>query len=333
MTLPGDIYSTPPTPAQPQATPRPVRPRRRFKSHRSFFAHVASEDSVHLPRVPRPGYLAQARLVRAAHDGDIAAKQALWLAHARLSYSVVNRYRVNPQDVADCLQAAQIGLSRAIDRFDLLRLNEFSTYAYHWLRQAVQRHRHQRGYFIRIPAHLFAAYMSYRWNVVESATPAEWFEARSGMIESAGGRYLVLVRIHAAADPARLREKHTAANIPQPLDNVITAERASLLHQALDTLPHRQRYVLVWRYGLGGVPECTLEELGAKLNLTRERVRQIQVRAERGLLRVLIQLGFEKPAEPDEPDPEAEPVDDDVNEVAAVTEVKTPDEKPLVTSP
>ena len=287
MTQAGDIQQRTlqvPVAGGHAAPARSLRPRRRVRPHRSQFAVKASEGVVVLPRVKALGYLTKARLFRLAHAGDQSAMQALWLAHARLAYSVVNRIRVRSQHVPDALQASQVGLARAIAKFEVERLNEFSTYAYHWLRQGVHRYRDAACSFIPIPAHLIQEYHAYRHKVAEAASAADWFDARAEMLDRCADQYHTLVRIHTLAEPATLTPKAALAdNDLSPLARLLTQELNERIHDALGTLDDRERQVIRHRFGLDGLPEQTLEEVGQHFKLTRERVRQIQAKAEEKL--------------------------------------------------
>lgn len=278
-------------PSAAKQTPPPRRAKSRRGPKRHYFAVRASEGIIDLPRQPPLGYLTQARLVRGARAGDVNAKQILWLTHARLSYTVVNRYRVLPQDVPDAIQSSMIGLSRAIDRFEFERLNEFSTYAYFWLRQAIQRHRHRTSFLVPVPAHLYASYCAFRRHVVDAVSPDAWFDARAAMLDDNPERYHVLLRIHAIVEPSLLTPESLVSNGKHcPLEHVIRQDSNDTLRLAMAKLQDRERDVLIHRYGLFGANEATLEDVGRMFGVTRERIRQVQRIAEEKLAAVMTQL-------------------------------------------
>jgi RNA polymerase primary sigma factor len=272
----------------------PVRRLRRArgKTKRSYYAIKASRLSVQLPRAVPAGFLTQARLFKLAKEGDVSALQSLWLMHARLAYTVANRYRLPPQDVADAIQSALIGLRRAIHLFDLGRETEFSTYAYHWLRQAILRHRSYQQYFIAIPAHLYADFCRFNREIDNAMDRVAWFESRARWLEEKSSTYEITRGLYRLANPVSLRKPLPAkgARAVCPLHALLTKERAELIDRALARLPDRERLILILRYGLKGNPELTLEEVGARLRLTRERVRQIQVIAEARIRSTLCQV-------------------------------------------
>lgn len=300
----GDFDPTKPNPAVPSIQNRRQVARRR-KRRRFYFALKASEDAVQLPRHLPIGFLTQARLFRSAQAGDAEAKKKLWLAHARLAYSVANQTRCHRQDMADLIQASLIGLARAIDRFDVNRLNEFSTYAFHWLRQAARRHREKTSCFVPIPSYIYPHYHEFRRCIVDALTSGDWFDQRQDWLDRDRKQYMLLLRLHSLASPDSLKSTSafTDANAC-PLEQLMRAEALALLAQALDSLSDRNRQVIRLRYGLDGCGEHTLQEVAQTLQLTRERVRQIQVQCERQLANALITLGPEATPNVDDADDE-----------------------------
>ncbi len=281
MTLHGELQSSDKVARAKHSALRVSRPIVRKSSRRSYYAILASEGVVFLPEYKPLGYLKQANLILAAKSGNTTAMQSVWLANARLAFTVVNRYRVHWQDVPDAVQAAQLAFVRAIEGFEIERLNEFSTYAYHWLRNVVQRHRCRTLYFIRIPVHIIEAYHAFRREIVDAPSRAAWFDARAAQLDRDPSQYQLLMRIHGLAEPVSLTPRSLISNESHcPLNRLVDAATSTALHEALDCLADRDRLIIKYRYGLDGLPELTLEEIGGKLNLTRERVRQIQDRTE-----------------------------------------------------
>jgi len=247
----------------------------------SYYAIAACKDVITLPQTKPLGYLTQARLFRAAQSGDLEARHRIWLAHARLAYTVINRTRVPPDHVPDAIQASMIGLHRAIDRFEIDRLNEFSTYAFHWIRQAIQRYRHTSTAARRIPSHLYASYCQYRHQIVEEPDRAKSHDALCKFAASQPDFYERIRRLHPLAHPETLTSgQHAIDQADNPLHAAIRTDTAQLVRAALASLSDKQREILIRRYGLGDRVEETLETIGRELGITRERIRQLQSKAE-----------------------------------------------------
>jgi RNA polymerase sigma factor (sigma-70 family) len=277
----------------PLARPRP-RPRRRRR--RSYYAIKATEGEIILPAFKEPGYLRSAKLIRAAQAGSQEAKQQFWLANSRLGYSGVNWARVRPDRAADAVQEAQIGICRAIEKFDVQRLLAFSTYATYWVRQRIRRQRQREDLFVPVPNHLYAAYLHFRKRVVEAEHPAAWFEARENLLTADAVAYERLLRLHVLAAPVPLTRTCHPASAPDDACALLERqEQDEALRRALKRLAPRDREILSARYGLDGQGERTLETVGRQLGLTRERVRQLQNNALARLRTALAAEGVHRP--------------------------------------
>lgn len=268
------------------------KPRRR-RTGRSWYALHATRDEILIPQLPRPGYLVRSRLIQEAQAGDVAAWHRVWLLNARLAFSVANRCRLRRDLMADAIQEAQIGLARAIQKFEVDRLNEFTTYAYFWLRQAIHRFRARRAHRIAIPDYSFGAYLGFRRRIVDAVTRNNWFDAREQYLDRKPSLYARLLRIHAIEDAGSIPRRHPkAAEDSSPAFRVLDKERSEQLWKALNGLSVRYRQILIRRFGLAGCQESTLEEIGASFGLTRERIRQLEVKAMDALRQQLIEMKF-----------------------------------------
>jgi RNA polymerase sigma factor (sigma-70 family) len=242
---------------------------------------MATQHEIELPAHTPMGYLARSNLIRRAQSGDLDAICTVWLNNARLAYSTANQIRVRPELVADLVQQSQLALPRAIQRFDVSRLLEFSTYAHAALRREMYRHAADIAFSTRIPPNLTRPYFTYRRRVAHASHPSSWFDARSEYLDESPRGYERLRRLHALAEPLPL--KHARHITTEPLDparQLIADETRAELARAMAELNRRERFVLLRRYGLDGEPQQTLDEVGSRFRLTRERVRQIQLRAE-----------------------------------------------------
>jgi RNA polymerase primary sigma factor len=272
-------------------------------------APAASRDSQGEAPELLPGYFAriskgkllthkeEVNLSRRVRSGDGRARRKLIEKNLRLVVSVAKRYRGMGLPFEDLIQEGNIGLMKAVERFDPDRGWRFSTYATWWIRQAVQRAVADKGRTVRVPAHMGEKLHKLargRGELVSELgrepTDGELAE-RLGWTEEET-RFAVWVLPDAtsldrpagaekdAAEIGELVVDERASRVAEDL--VAEAERA-LLFGALARLPERARRVLVRRHGLDGRRPATLRELAEELGVSRERVRQLQREAERSL--------------------------------------------------
>lgn len=276
------------------------RPPRKRPSKRHFYAIRATEHEITLPPHVPLGYLTQARLIQRAQAGDTEAGQKVWLANARLAYSIANRVRVRPHIMADIVQEAQLALPRAIRRFDIKRMLEFSTYAFTAMRRQVTRNARRLRYRGDVPATIAGDYEAFRHRMAEIHTRAGWFDLRDEYLSRSASLYHRLILVHAVIEAEPVE---AAAGEPRPYAEpwapLLAEDLQESLSLALASLNWRQRMVLVRRYGLDDQEESTLLDIGSDLGLTKERVRQIQVAAEQSLLQALTACGWDRL--PDDP--------------------------------
>jgi RNA polymerase primary sigma factor len=238
--------------------------------------------------------LQERELSRRAKAGDGRARQRLIEKNLRLVVSVAKKYRGYGLPFEDLIQEGNIGLMKAVDRFDPEKGFRFSTYVTWWIRQAVGRALSDKGRTIRLPVH-----MGEKMRKVDRA--ASELSAALGREPTEGE---LVERLDWTVEQVRdvKRTKPDAASLSKPVssqdgssrledlildeslcdvpDAVIEEIEVAWLREAIGRLPHKARYVLVRRYGLDDRDPATLAELAAELNLSRERVRQLQREAE-----------------------------------------------------
>ncbi|HEY9101418.1 MAG TPA: RNA polymerase sigma factor RpoS [Chitinimonas sp.] len=247
------------------------------------------------------------RLARLVVQGDFDARQKMIEHNLRLVVNIAKHYINRGMALLDLIEEGNIGLMHALEKFDPERGFRFSTYATWWIRQSIERAIMNQSRTIRLPVHVIKELNVY----LRAQRHLEAQIGREPSMEEIA--YQVDKPVEEVRRVMNLNERMASLDAPLDIDPMLSigesipdeqhegpemvlqnAEVQRYVRDWLKQLNDKQRMVIERRYGLNGYDICTLEDLAASLQLTRERVRQIQIEALESLRRLLRRQGVSR---------------------------------------
>ncbi|MCE5334442.1 MAG: sigma-70 family RNA polymerase sigma factor [Desulfobacteraceae bacterium] len=239
-----------------------------------------------------PNSLARVRSIMKAVD---MAKQEMVRANLRLVLSIAKRYRGRGMTFDDLIQEGNLGLLKAVGRFDHTKGNRFSTYATWWVRQSIIRGIYDKTRTIRLPVHFielknlfFKVYYELLKELGREPTPLEIAERSKLPVEKVQmvltlAAQPISLETPIGEDEQRLGDFIEDDRALSPMEECSDKELAGITRSLLSTLQPREEKILRLRFGLDGQPAETLERIGKMFNVSKERIRQIEKKALRKL--------------------------------------------------
>jgi len=276
---------------------------RRYLSELGGFPLLTAEQEVDLAQAIEAGRLADVELSSTSPsrsrqavlaeriDAAEVARRTFIQSNLRLVVSIAKRYQGTGMTLLDLIQEGNLGLMRAVEKFDHRKGFKFSTYATWWIRQSIGRGIADKARTIRLPSHLvdtMAVLSKASANLLKTLgrepTPAELAEEtgmRIDRVEVAlhAAPDLVSLSVSIGEDDAELGDLLADDNAEAPFEAAALSLAKDDLQDLLDYLNPREREILSLRFGLEGDQPLTLDEVGRRYNVTRERIRQIEAKA------------------------------------------------------
>ncbi len=262
---------------------------------------ISVEDPVRMylkeiGNIPLLSSIEEVELAKRMEQGDERAKRRLAEANLRLVVSIAKRYVGRGMQFLDLIQEGNLGLIKAVDKFDYEKGFKFSTYATWWIRQAITRSIADQARTIRIPVHMVETInrqirisrqllqeLGREPTIEEVAEKMEVTPERVREIRKISQEPVSLETPIGEEEDSHLGDFIQDDHVAVPADAATFTLLREQLLETLETLTEREQRVLRLRFGLGDGKPRTLEEVGKEFNVTRERIRQIEAKALRKL--------------------------------------------------
>lgn len=270
---------------------------------------VSTEDPVRvylkeIGRIPLIDSERETYLAKKIREGSAEAKNELVEANLRLCVNIAKRYVGKGLPFLDLIQEGNLGLLKAVEKFDYTMGYKFSTYATCWIKQAINRAIADQGRTIRIPVHMVEAYnkvtrcakqllqeLGREPTVYELSDKLGMEPSKIENIRKSAQTPISLESPIGEEEDSHLGDFIPDSETPSPEDEAYRSLLKEEISSALKTLSPREEHVLKLRYGLFDGRNYTLEEIGQQLDITRERIRQIEKKALRKLFVKYSKLG------------------------------------------
>ncbi len=267
------------------------------KDYKSKIKESLNEDilSMYLKEINRINLLTRDEeeyLSKAAMKGDETAKQKLIQANLRFVVSIAKKYQVSGISLIDLINEGNLGLIIAAEKFDYRKGYHFISYAVWWIRQSILKAIAEKSRLIRLPLNRsidvrkieesinkLTSKLKRPPSAAEIADQLDMENEEVNTLLSATQGYISLETPIGNDNTSVLSDIVSDAAAPKPEDDVITSSLQNSLNQAINSLTETERIIINLRYGLNGNKKMSLEKIGQKFGLSKERIRQIEKKA------------------------------------------------------